>query len=128
MATENPGRSLHRVPDSPLISFTRPTSEDEAAIATLVDLGNGSWRYGAAHQYSTTPPSGSFTITSTVTDDDLGVGSASTSVGARNTAPTLNPLLLSFSGIDEDENVTLIDEPSSMGAAETPLLRLLPAD
>jgi hypothetical protein len=83
-------------------SFTDPGTQDVHTVAvnwgpgetpTTVTLAVGQRGFTLTHQYNddnpTGTPSDSYPIAVTVTDDDTGVGSASTSVTVNNVAPTV---------------------------------------
>ncbi len=71
----------------------------------LVNLGNGSWQFTLTHVYAVA--GGSYTITATVTDDDLGTASVATIVGVENAPPVLADLVLNVDSVDEAGEVTL---------------------
>jgi hypothetical protein len=68
----------------------------DGSAPTIVNLTNGERSFSASHQYlddnPTGTPSDSYTIEVTVTDDDTGVGMASTPVTVDNLAPAITVL------------------------------------
>src|SRR2546426_2763388 len=84
----------------------RPPTSDPS----LVYLGGGNWSFSATHQYLDDNPSGTasdtYTISVSVTDDDTGTDSGSTSVTVNNVAPTITSLS-SPASINESDTLTL---------------------
>jgi len=64
--------------------------------ADLISLGNGEWSFSANHQFLDDNPTATasdvYTISVTVTDDDLESGSDATTVTVNNVAPSLDPI------------------------------------
>jgi len=100
-------------------SFADPATQDTRTVAitwgdggtSTVNLAAGVLTFsGVTHQYVTTPgnaASGSYTISVTVTDQDGGNTSATTSVTVNSVAPSNLQLALSASTINEGSSTSL---------------------
>lgn len=111
-------------------SFTDPGTQDTHRV--MIDWGDGSrsqyvphsgGRYLAAHRYLDDNPIGTaadrYTISVTVTDDDTGSSSASTTLTVNNVNPVVQPLELSATEIDENGRVTVSGSFTDEGSRDT---------
>src|SRR5439155_1304321 len=75
---------------------------------TTTSLAAGLCSFTASHQYLDDNPSGTpsdlYPVTASVTDDDTGVGTGSTSVTVNNVAPTVTRLSGPAAGSDDDSH------------------------
>src|SRR5207248_1651263 len=92
------------------------------ADAAVVYLGGGNWSFSATHQYLDDNPTGTvsdtYTISVSVTDDDTGAGTASTSAEVKDVAP----IVTSLSGpasINENDTYTLTATFHEPGTLDT---------
>lgn len=94
---------------------------DGTRSPALVDAASGS--FSADHQYLDDTPSGTttdpFTISATVSDDDGGSVTATTSVTVNNLAPSVGTLTLDAASIDEGGSVTVGGTFADIGVSDT---------
>ncbi len=88
---------------------TLTTAGPNPAGTVLTDLGNGSWEFTAANQYSVGDTAGknNLMISATVSDDDSGVDSDILTVPLDNELPVVSPLTLSATAIPEGGQVSV---------------------
>lgn len=91
----------------------------------LTDLGGGQWSFSTSHQYLDDNPTASsedtYEVGITVTDDDGGIGSGSTSVLVKNVAPVMTTLSSSSPASNkaaEGEEVTISGSFTDIGTLD----------
>ncbi len=108
-------------------TITDPGTADTFSL--VVDWGDGSapqtFNYAAGttafnetHTYADDNPSGTFTIALTLTDDDTGSDTDSTTVSVSNTAPILSNVAIS-TPINEGDTATLTGNIADVGTLDT---------
>jgi len=110
-------------------SFTDPGTLDTHTVVinwgdgssdTTVNLAAGVVTFsGANHQYLDTPPSGSYAVSVTVTDDDGVSTSAGTAVTVLNVPPSNIALSLSAATINENDSTILSGSFADPGTLDT---------
>ncbi len=102
-------------------SFTLDVNWGDGSTVETVSLAAGATSFSLTHQYLDDNPSGTqvdnVLISLTITDDDGGVGQATTTVEVSNSAPTLSNV--SATAIDENGTTTLSGTIVDVGSLDT---------